>query len=478
MSLQPPDLEAVARAVIHAQSRGSRTSAPSGSAAFRAHMVASPACAVVTHDELGSQKCGQHMSNNLSSTCQNTNHLDTHRSGLCLSMQKLGVRRNYSPHYNEAELGASIVDGQRGNKFTALQMLILLCFLISVHYKLGMQVPPKWAYRYKWVITRIHKSIYRRRKLTQKEHTREILSWNEVPTDNCNTMSRTGPKSSSRRRTVRTHMLFLMLLCLVNATGATRVTTEARTSAATGADGRTTSRMPTNSENTGEARSMQANGLKWIAKRALRRARARAEKAGGTNYRGRWYTADQLHNTRRGIVSPSGKPDKKVVSSAQPRRHQTGTRIKCVTFNISGASSSAWQECMAWLQDNQQHVDVALVQETHWKGEGSRDFMSGPWFVVTTGATSSDSKAGLAVLIHKRLGGPEQISAQTRLQGRLMHVRIHQGANSVDIINLYQSVWRSQLDREGNTKCREGDLEEASTGNIKNSSKKHLYSGG
>ena len=53
---------------------------------------------------------------------------------------------------------------------------------------------------------------------------------------------------------------------------------------------------------------------------------------------------------------------------------------------------------MAWLQDNQQHIDVALVQETHWKGEGSRDFVSGPWFVVTTGVVASHSKAGLADL--------------------------------------------------------------------------------
>ena len=35
-------------------------------------------------------------------------------------------------------------------------------------------------------------------------------------------------------------------------------------------------------------------------------------------------------------------------------------------------------------------------------------------------------------------------------------MRIHQGENSIDIINLYQHVWRSQLDKEGNTKCREG----------------------
>ena len=37
-----------------------------------------------------------------------------------------------------------------------------------------------------------------------------------------------------------------------------------------------------------------------------------------------------------------------------------------------------------------------------------------------------------------------------------MHVRIHQGENSIDVINLYQHVWRSQLDKDSNTKCREG----------------------
>ena len=85
--------------------------------------------------------------------------------------------------------------------------------------------------------------------------------------------------------------LILMLLCLGRVTGATRAATETRvvvdTSAAIGADGRISLRMPRNSENIGEARSIQANGFRYIAKRALRRARARAEQAGGTKSRER-----------------------------------------------------------------------------------------------------------------------------------------------------------------------------------------------
>ena len=215
--------------------------------------------------------------------------------------------------------------------------------------------------------------------------------------------------------------------------------------------------MPTYSKNTGEAGRSLANGLKWTAKRALRRARARAEKEGGARYKGRWYTAEQLRRTRQGVAPmPTENSTSRAKPATSANKQATGKRTKCITFNINGASSSAWQECMAWLQDNQQHIDVALVQETHWNGKGSRDFVSGPWFVVTTAPVASDSKAGLAVLVHQRLGGPEQISVQTHLKGRLMHVRTHQGENSIDIINLYQHVWRSRLDKEGNTKCREG----------------------
>ena len=109
---------------------------------------------------------------------------------------------------------------------------------------------------------------------------------------------------------------------------------------------------------------------------------------------------------------------------------------------------------MAWLEQHQQSIDVALIQETHWRNEGSRDFETGPWNVLTTGCSAKDSKAGLAVLVHKRMGRAEMLSARTLIQGRIQHVRIHQGVNSTDIINVYQHVWRSQEDRESNLKCR------------------------
>ena len=137
---------------------------------------------------------------------------------------------------------------------------------------------------------------------------------------------------------------------------------------------------------------------------------------------------------------------------AEPRKGDK--RIQALTWNMSGASSAAWQELMAWPEQHQHSIDVALIQETHWRNEGSRDFESGPWNVLKTGCSAKDSKAGLAILVHKRMGRAEMLSARTLLQGRIQHVRIHQGINSTDIINVYQHVWRSQDDRESNLRCR------------------------
>ena len=93
--------------------------------------------------------------------------------------------------------------------------------------------------------------------------------------------------------------------------------------------------MPSYSENTGEAGRSLANGLRWTAKRALRRARARAEKEGGTRYRGRWYTAEQLSQTRQGVAPIPAEIHKSSASKATPvAKQETGKRIKCMTFNI------------------------------------------------------------------------------------------------------------------------------------------------
>ena len=453
----PPDLRTVAKIVLRVQSKGSRTSAPSGSSASRAYMFALPACRHTNSSQIHNQ-----MRRSVP-PCHITPRQDDVSSAACpygpaLSNWQFRVNQRRSSYVLARKPDSPPTAGG----ITKLQLTTLACLLLCAQTWLGGLKPQAGRQLSAWLVTRVRQGIYRRRLyLLQTCHSSDEVHFQEAtPTPPHRTRSRTGPKSSGHCRILRTHLVVVLLAFHAHSTGATKVMAEARvaadTSAAAGAVERHSRLMPRHGENTGEAECNIANGIRWTAKRALRRARARAEKEGGTRYRGRWFTAEQLSRTRRGIASiPTDVQKNSASKNSNSVKRETGRRIKCMTFNISGASSSAWQECMAWLQDNQQHVDIALVQETHWKGEGSRDFVSAPWFVVTTGAVASDSKAGLAVLVHKRLGGPEQISAQTHLKGRLMHVRVHQGDNSIDIINLYQHVWRSQLDREGNTKCRE-----------------------
>ena len=431
--------------------KGSRTSAPSVSTAGRAYMTASFA-----HCSRGSANTSQYITPNMS-------YRDHERQDLPL-LEKVNCSVPRLPETSQV----SMPYAKQGNKqseqrwqgvFSKMQISFIFSLLVFLNRWIAMLDEAKSRHHNHWATFRLCTGIYRRRKYLQQATPQSEYSYACTPIKTFSKQSRTGPKSSSHYQLIKMHLFILLLLWTIQNAGAARVMAEARvvtdTSAVTGAVHRQITRMPTNGENTGEARRLIANGLSWTAKRSLRRARARAEREGGTHYKGRWCSAERLRQTRHGLshfVSEEPASDR---SQPTINRSRQEKRIRCITFNISGASSAAWQECMAWLQNHQQDIDVALVQETHWRGEGSRDFMSGPWFVVTTGATASDSKAGLAVLIHKRLGRPEQISAQTHLQGRFMHVRIHQGQNSIDILNVYQHVWRSQLDREGNTKCRE-----------------------
>ena len=71
------------------------------------------------------------------------------------------------------------------------------------------------------------------------------------------------------------------------------------------------------------------------------------------------------------------------------------TRIRCITWNIGGASSAAWQ--VTWATDNQGHYDLIFVQETHWQYDGIRVFRSEEWTVFSSGASRTNVGASPSV---------------------------------------------------------------------------------
>ena len=72
------------------------------------------------------------------------------------------------------------------------------------------------------------------------------------------------------------------------------------------------------------------------------------------------------------------------------------------------------------------------------------DFRSGPWHCVGTPIADKDKCSGLATLVHSRLGPAEAIQCKTYLKGRVTLTRIHQKFGALDVINVYQHVWRSK----------------------------------
>ena len=162
-------------------------------------------------------------------------------------------------------------------------------------------------------------------------------------------------------------------------------------------------------------------------KRSFLRAQRRAMQHGGTQYKGRWYSAQQLgvqHNP------------------AQPRPRQSippsaGSRLHFVSWNAGGLTTDRYAELRTWLsQPAQQCLDLAAIQETHWRGP--LEFMSQGFFGVHIGGTKSE--AGLLLLVKARSYPAHAIKVHDIVPGRLMHVRLESDP-CTDIIIVYQHVW-------------------------------------
>ena len=313
---RPPDLKAVAKAVLRVQSKGSRISAPARSSATHAsgcHRNATPAGQAVQLT---------HVSANM--TRQDPDSLE-HITGRA-PRGPLHGRNRLSFRFLRRNCPVPYCGGKI---FTRSQICLMFCSLLCLHHWIGMVHVKANRRIYVWVTVRLGKGLYRRRRCLQLPQIREESSHEASPTNSHIHESRTGPKPSSHRQQARTHLFVLMMMCITHKTGATRGVAEARVvtdaSAVTGAVSRLTTGMPAYSENTGEAGRSLANGLKWTAKRALRRARARAEKEGGARYRGRWYTAEQLRRTRQGVAPmPTENSTSRVKPATSANKQGTG----------------------------------------------------------------------------------------------------------------------------------------------------------
>ena len=181
------------------------------------------------------------------------------------------------------------------------------------------------------------------------------------------------------------------------------------------------------------------------AKRSFRKARMRAFQHGETWYRGRRHTAASLQ-ALHGVAMPNRRPARHV-------KGEPGRRLQVLTYNAGGLSAAGWQEFLAWLR-TQPHKIIAL-QETHWQTEGVFDVEG--WHCISSGSTKDDRYSGVMVLISSSVAGPSDIRHATLIPGRLLHVKVSRASNTnaaIDILAVYQHVWRSHMSVEDNHRFR------------------------
>ena len=186
-------------------------------------------------------------------------------------------------------------------------------------------------------------------------------------------------------------------------------------------------------------------------KRAFRRARLRAGRMGGTWYRGRWHTAASLQ-----ALPYKPKPTAPRTVRQQQRASQAHLpQVRSLSWNAGGLTSAVYQEFMAWLE-TQGTYQIAVLQETHWPS--SCDYVSGGWFCIHSAGDpqqSHDRYAGLLVMLSKHhFKDPVVHEVQP---GRVLHVRAcyKQASTDIDLVAIYQHVWRTHLSTQENRDIRE-----------------------
>ena len=184
-------------------------------------------------------------------------------------------------------------------------------------------------------------------------------------------------------------------------------------------------------------------------KRSFRRACGRALRndavqpgLGGTWYRGRWHTVQDLQARR--FASSQG-----VSYRSRERKLPVGDRfVHTLTLNAGGLSAAAYDELLIWLcQPQCARYSVVVVEETWWKQDSM--YCDQNWhFVHSAGSTGSQGKnTGILVMIRKSFVPEGCIKHRAVIPGRVLHVRLEQQKN-FHLVCVYQHAWSHQIAQE------------------------------
>ena len=176
-------------------------------------------------------------------------------------------------------------------------------------------------------------------------------------------------------------------------------------------------------------------------KRAFRRARRRAELRSGTEYRGRWFTAQELGTEARPLALLGNVAEGRAGPAKQPWQARPRHRIR--SFNVGGISAEVYDNLHHWLL-HRARDDIIILQEVHWglgRGEGS---WSIPGWTFVVSADPKNRYCGVCVIVSDKVATKDRLTYQVCIPGRLLHVRCFGDRATLDVAACYQWVWQTQ----------------------------------
>ena len=185
-------------------------------------------------------------------------------------------------------------------------------------------------------------------------------------------------------------------------------------------------------------------------KKSHQQAIRQAEASGFAIYKGKVLSLSSLGG--------SDQPKQHVPTQhpARTRRLTSAPHIRYLSWNAGGLTSGTWEELLSHLASRScLEVSVVVLQETHWRG--TSQFTRDDWHVISSGS-NGEKGAGVAVLVRKSLCRASSLRYNEVLPGRVLHARIPGEQVSLDVVSVYQHVWRSTLTTEANQQHRKGVL--------------------
>ena len=162
-----------------------------------------------------------------------------------------------------------------------------------------------------------------------------------------------------------------------------------------------------------------------VQKRSFKRACRRMMAHGYAWYHGRMMTSQDFPQALQHSLQQEKRPGTTCANHLQGDRN----RLRVLQWNPGGINQGVFQEFKYWLRN--QPIDIVVICETKWSF--SPCWSDDRWSYVHS-TTDEHRSGGVLVMIARKWAGPDQIGYHEELPGRILHVRVHFGTRSTDVV--------------------------------------------